>query len=192
MAKTKHPSETPPGDKPSGDHEKLIKDSNQPAPMIFLNWIDPPIGVNMSGVDNVNQFYKVSIMSVGVSGGGQSLILPFAEPFQWNPMAAPTIRCQYQLTSILPGDPSGLDFYETMTLSQSSGGQQTIRSRIFIPPQTQAFASVPTAVASAAVPSYIRVSGVTNSANLQVTVVYLHFLTNDQYGPTDLFLQQPW
>jgi hypothetical protein len=191
MAKTKTQPVTLPTTSSNGD-QSVLRDSNQPAAMIFLNWIDPPIGVNMSGVDNVNQFYKVSVMSVGISGGGQSLILPYAEPVAWNPMATPATRCQYQLTSILPGDPSALDYYETMTLSQSSGGQQTIRSRIFIAPQSQPFANVPVAKVTSGSPSYIRVSGVTNSANLPQTVLYLHFLTNDQYGPTDLYLQQPW
>ncbi len=201
MAKKHAPSptplRTPPARKPSLDGIPVKIDSHsQPSSMIFLNWIAPPIGVNINNVS-----YKVSLMSVGVAGGGQLFVIPFAEPFAWNPLTNPTTLCQYQLTStlssILSGtqqitDP-GLDHYETMTLTQSGGGLQTIRSRVFVPPQSQPFPGVPIgASVTAATPSLISVSGVTDSTNTPQTIQYLHFLTSDQYGPTDLFLQQPW
>ena len=79
-----------------------INESNQPTVTSFLSWIDPPIGVNMSGIDTVHSSYKVSVMVVTTSTGGL-LILPFAEPFAWNPMAAPPVRLQFQLTSRIAG-----------------------------------------------------------------------------------------
>lgn len=177
---------------PNHERSPIVIFLSQPAPLIFLNWIDPPIGVNMTGVDNVNQFYKVSLMSVGTVGGGSTLILPFAEPFQWNPMVLPTVQCQYQITSILPKDPTTPSFYDTMTLTQLTGGQQTIRTRLFTPPPAAALATEPVAVATAGPPTYFRVSGIVDSTNNPRTILYLHFTTNDQYGPTDLFIQQPW
>ena len=65
--------------------------------MIFLNWIDPPIGVNMQGIDSAHPFYKVRLMSIGTVGGGPTLIIPYAEPFQWNnPQVSPygMIECR--------------------------------------------------------------------------------------------------
>ena len=93
-----------------------------PPVMSFLSWIDPPIGVNMSGIDTANPSYKVRVMVISSASGGL-LILPFAEAFAWNPMSAPPIRLQYQLTSALPNDPTGKEYYETMTLTQSAPGQ---------------------------------------------------------------------
>jgi hypothetical protein len=166
--------------------------STQPSYMSFLSWIDPPIGVDMSAVDTVHPQYKVSIMTVGSSSGGPVLVLPFAEPIAWYPMAAPTIRLQYSLSSTLPNDPTGADFYETMTVSQVSPGVLTIRSRVFLTPSKTAFTGVTTSTATVSSPAIIQVNGVVNSFNQQVTVFYEHFLPSDAYGPTDLFLQQPW
>jgi hypothetical protein len=167
-----------------------INESNQPSVLSFLSWIDPPIGVNMSGIDTVHSSYKVSVMVVTTSTGAL-LILPFAEPFAWNPMAAPPVRLQYQLTSTLQGDPTTKEFYQTMTLTQSSPGSQTIRSRIFLAPQATAFASpVLTSTATADTPAIIQVSGIIDSTNLTRTVSYQHFTPAD--GSPDLFLQQPW
>ncbi len=164
--------------------------STQPSVMSFLSWIAPPIGVNMSGIDAANPNYKVSIMVVASTSGGL-LILPFAEPVAWNPMAAPPVRLQYQLTSTLPNDPTGKEYYETMTLSQSSPGSQTIRSRVFVAPQTTPFGSpVLTSTAVGDTPSIIQVNGVIDSTNMVRTVLYQHFTPAD--GAPDLFLQQPW
>ena len=38
---------------------------DHPSVMSFLSWIDPPIGVDMTGIDSVNPHYKVRIMTVG-------------------------------------------------------------------------------------------------------------------------------
>jgi hypothetical protein len=165
-------------------------ESTQPSVLNFLSWIDPPIGVNMSGIDLANPHYKISIMVVAATNGSL-LILPFAEPFPWNPMAAPPVRLQYQLTSTLSGDPTTKDFYETMTLTQSSPGSQTIRSRVFLTPQAAAFASpVLTSTATVANPAIIQVSGFVDSTNAPRTVSYMHLIPAD--GSPDLFLQQPW
>ena len=192
MSKTRtpapNPHRTPSTKHPSPDGIPARSESNaQPYPMIFLNWIDPPIGLTLNNVS-----YKVSLMNVGVSGGGQSFIMPYAEQVAWNPLVTPSAVVQYQLTSTLGTDP-GQDYYETMTLTQASGALQTIRSRVFVPPQSQQFTNVPTGPSvTGGSPPYIRVSGVTTSANLTVSVLYLYFQANDQYGPPDLFLQQPW
>jgi hypothetical protein len=167
-------------------------ESTHPSVMSFLSWIAPPIGVDMSGIDTVNPHYKVSIMTVGSSSGGPILVLPFAEPIAWYPMAAPSIQLQYQLTSTLPGDPTIPDFYDTMTVSQISPGVLTIRSRVFLTPRSTAFANVTTSTATTVSPPIIQVSGVVNSFNQEITVFYEHFLPADTYGPTDLYLQQPW
>jgi hypothetical protein len=179
-----------------GNHRLLAakkqtsNESNQPSFSGFLSWIDPPIGVNMSGIDSTHPNYKVSIMVVTTVSSGL-LILPFAEPFEWNPMASPPVRLQYQLTSTLSGDPTGKDYYQTMTLTQGSPGSQTIRSRVFLTPQTTPFGSpVLTSTATADTPSIIQVSGIVDSTNLTRTVTYLHFTPAD--GSPDLFLQQPW
>jgi hypothetical protein len=178
-----------------GHHDPMSKvtarlTSTQPSVLSFVSWIDPPIGVNMSGIDTVHSSYKVSVMVVTTSTGAL-LILPFAEPFAWNPMAAPPVRLQYQLTSTLQGDPTTKEFYQTMTLTQSSPGSQTIRSRIFLAPQATAFASpVLTSTATADTPAIIQVSGIIDSTNLTRTVSYQHFTPAD--GSPDLFLQQPW
>jgi hypothetical protein len=165
---------------------------NSPSVLSFLSWIDPPIGVTMRGIDNAHPNYKVRMMVVRSTSGSLS-ILPFAEPFAWNPMAAPSIRVQYQLSSTLPNDPAGREYYETMVLSQSAPGSQTIRTRVFVPPQTTPFGSpVQTGSATGAVPATMQVNGVIDSTNLVRTVYYQHFTVSDALGPPDLFLQQPW
>jgi len=195
---TDHPKTRLPGDSLGNNRQLAVRPperilSTQPSVVSFLSWIDPPIGVNMSGIDNANPNYKVSIMVVAPANGGPLLVLPFAEPVAWNPMAAPTIRLQYQLTSTLPNDPSGAKFYETMSLSQSAPGSQTIRSRVFLTPQATAFGSpVVTSTATADSPPIIQVNGVIDSTNLARTVFYQHFSPSDGLGPIDLFLQQPW
>ena len=112
-----NPHRTPSTKHPSPDGIPARSESNaQPYPMIFLNWIDPPIGLTLNNVS-----YKVSLMNVGVSGGGQSFIMPYAEQVAWNPLVTPSAVVQYQLTSTLGTDP-GQDYYETMTLTQASEG----------------------------------------------------------------------
>jgi hypothetical protein len=161
--------------------------------MSFLTWVDPPIGVNMNGIDNTNPNYKVSIMTVYSSSTGLVLLLPFTESIAWNPVSAPTLL-QYQLTSALSGDPTGSLYYETMTVTQASPGMVSIRSRVFLTPSSTPFtnAGVTTSTATVASPAIIQVNGVVNSYNQEVTVYYEHFLPSDFYGPTDLYLQQPW
>jgi hypothetical protein len=163
--------------------------STQPSIFSFLSFVDPPIGVNMAGIDTQNPNYKVSVMTA-ISRTGQVLIIPFAEPVAWNPASAPVVRVQYFLNSTLGSDP-GPDFYETMILSQPLPGGQTIRSRIFVPPSSQQFGNpVLLSTATAANPSLIQVNGVVDSSNLTRSVQYLHFTVAD--GAPDLFLQQPW
>jgi hypothetical protein len=193
--KTIHPAR-PRVAKALGNHDRLATDplfrieSTQPSVMSFLSWIDPPIGVDMSGIDSAHPNYKVSVMVVASATGGL-LILPFAEPVVWNPKAAPTIRLQYQLTSTLPNDPPGLKFYETIFLSQTAPGSRKIRSRVFVAPQVTPFGSpVVTRTGTVLMPPIIKVTGIIDSTNLARTVQYQHFTSSD--GLPDLFLQQPW
>ncbi len=159
----------------------------------FLNWVAPPIGINLSGIDPVNPNYKVSIMTALNSLTGQIYLIPYAEPIAWNPLSIPSF-VQYDLTSGLPGDNSATAlYYETMTVSQASGNQLAVRSRVFLTPQSTPFTNnnVTTSTASAASPAIFQVTGIVNSFNQVVSVYYEHFLPTD-LGPTDLFLQQPW
>ena len=81
-----------------GNHDRLATDpllrieSTQPSVMSFLSWIDPPIGVNMSGIDTAHPSYKVRVMVVA-SANRALLILPFAEPLVWNPNARRRFAC---------------------------------------------------------------------------------------------------
>jgi hypothetical protein len=168
-------------------------DSNRPLIMSFLNWVAPPIGINMTGIDPVNPNYKVSVMTALNSSTGQIYLIPYAEPIAWNPLSIPSF-VQYDLTSSLPGDNNSTElYYETMTVSQSSGSQLQIRSRVFLTPGSAPFTNngVTTSTATAASPAVIQVTGIVNSFNQVVNVYYEHFLPTD-FGPTDLFLQQPW
>ncbi len=163
-----------------------------PSILSFVDWIVPPIGVNLSGIDTANPNYKVSIMAASSSSSGL-LILPFTELVTWNPASAPGRVVQYQLTSTLPGDPSSADYYETMVVTQSSPGNVIIRSRIFVTPQTTPFGSpAVTSSATPDTPAIIQVTGVVDSTNTAVNVYYQHFTVSDTFGPPDLFLQQPW
>ena len=172
-----------------------LRDSTRPLIMSFLNWVAPPIGINMTGIDPVNQNYKVSIMTALNSSSGQIYLIPYAEPIAWNPVSIPTSFVQYDLTSSLPGDNNSTElYYETMTVSQASGSQLAIRSRVFLTPGSAPFTNngVATSTATAASPALIQVTGIVNSFNQVVNVYYEHFLPTDFLGPTDLFLQQPW
>jgi hypothetical protein len=168
-------------------------ESNRPLIVSFLNWVNPPIGVNMNGIDGAHPNYKVSIMTALNSSSGQIYLIPYAEPIAWNPMSVPSF-VQYDLTSSLPGDNTSTElYYETMTVSQGSGNQLAVRSRVFLAPSSMPFTNngVTTSTASVASPAIIQVSGIVNSFNQVVSVYYEHFLTTD-LGPADLFLQQPW
>ena len=168
-----------------------------PFPMIFLNWIDPPIGFNTSAIDPNHPFYRVRIMNVGQSGGSNSFEVPFAELVQWNPLATSPSIWQFQMIGV-PPDPTALEYYMTMTVVQPLPGLQQVRSRIFTAPQLNH--TVPQFVSSADLvlgnPSFIRVDGIVNASNYTVAVYYKHvIITNaniDPNGPRDLFLQQPW
>ncbi len=167
---------------------------NKPLVVSFLNWVAPPIGINMTGIDPVNPNYKVSIMTARNSLSGQIYLIPYAEPIAWNPLSGPSF-VQYDLTSLLPGDNNSTElYYETMTVSQASGSQLAIRSRVFLTPQSAPFTNngVTTSTATAASPALFQVTGIVNSFNQVVNVYYEHFLPTDFLGPTDLFLQQPW
>jgi hypothetical protein len=178
---------------------KGIPEHNMPSPypMIFLNWIDPPVGFNTTAIDPSNPYYRVKIMNVGQSGGSSSLEVPFAEPVQWNPLSPSPSIWQFQMFGISP-DPNALEYYMTMTVIQGAPGLQQVRSRIFTPPQANH--TVPQFVTSASLtdanPAYIQVSGVVNANNVTVSVIYHHVLitdpTIDPHGPRNLFLQQPW
>jgi hypothetical protein len=168
-------------------------ESTRALSMSFLNWVAPPIGINMNGIDPVNPNYKVSIMTALNSSTNQIYLIPYAEPIAWNPASIPSF-VQYDLTSGLPGDNSAAAlYYETMTVSQSSGSQLAVRSRVFLTPQSAPFTNngVATSTATAASPAIIQVTGIVNSFNQVVSVYYEHFLPTD-LGPTDLFLQQLW
>jgi len=77
-------------------------DHSSPAlfPMIFLNWIDPPIGFNTSAIDPNNPFYRVRIMNVGQKGGSNSLQIPFAEPVQSSPFSSSPSLWQFQMLGV--------------------------------------------------------------------------------------------
>jgi hypothetical protein len=166
----------------------------KPLMVSFLNWVAPPIGINMTGIDPVNPYYKVSVMTALNNSTGQIYLIPYAEAIAWNPLSAPTF-VQYDLTSSLPGDNNSTElYYETMTVSQASGSQLAIRSRVFLTPAAAPFTNngVTTSTATVASPALIQVTGIVNSFNSVVNVYYEHFLPTDFLGPTDLFLQQLW
>ena len=167
-------------------------ESTHPSVMSFLSWVDPPIGVDMTGIDTVNPHYKVRIMTVSSNSERSDPCTSVRRTHRVVPDGCANDSLQYQLTSTLPGDPTVLDFYDTMTASQISPGELTIRSRVFLTPNATAFANVTTSTATAVSPPIIQVSGVVNSFNQAITVFYEHFLPADTYGPTDLYLQQPW
>lgn len=185
-----------PTDCPDG---REFPDHSSPAlfPMIFLNWIDPPIGFNTSAIDPNNPFYRVRIMNVGQQGGSNSLQIPFAEPVEWTPLSSSPALWQFQMLGV-PSEPPTVEYYTTMTVVQGAPGSQVVRSRVFTTPQ--ASPTLPQFVTSAslidAIPAYIQVSGVVTASGLIVSVVYHHVLitnsTIDPTGPRDLFLQQPW
>jgi hypothetical protein len=165
--------------------------------MIFLNWIEPPIGFNMTNVDKANPSYRVRIMNVGVPGGGTSLILPFTEAVAWNPSAPPLTLWQFQMVGVPnTSDPTTLQYYQTMTVVQVPPGLQTIRSRIFITPQAAPFPSIQSVPSGSltVLPSF-QVQNVVDVSNYPLTVSYAHVKISDNTdpnGPHDLFLQQPW
>jgi hypothetical protein len=166
--------------------------------MIFLNWIDPPIGFDTSGIDPNNPVYRVRIMNVGQSGGSTSLQIPFAEPVLWNPISPSPSIWQFQMTGIVPADPNALEYYTTMTAVQGSPGLQKVRSRVFTPPEANNSGRqfVTSASLTDGSPAFIQVSGIVNANNVTVSVMYHHVIitdpTIDPKGPRDLFLQQPW
>ena len=176
----------------------LLLESNKPLiAASFLRWLDPPIGVDMSGIDTTagHSNYKISIMTVYVSSTGQVLVLPYAEPVLWSTLSPP-ILLQSQLTSTLPGDTTMSPlYYETMLVQQASPGVLPIRTRVFLTPSSTPFTNPGVASPSTAtvVPGMIQVTGVVNSFNQPITAVYYdHFTINDSYLPADLYLQQPW
>jgi hypothetical protein len=201
MVKTKPQSETGSTKTSNGEHVIRHKDSTQPAAqMIFLDWINPPIGLDMSQADPAHPNYRVKIMVVGVQGGSTVLMLPFAEPVVWNPSVQPPTRWQFQMIGVSPNDPASLEYYMTMTVSQGTPGLQTIRSRIFTTPLASPDPSVSQVIKTGSLvagsPATIQVNGVVDSSNNTVSVRYNHVVINsltiDPGGPRDLFLQQPW
>ena len=165
--------------------------------MIFLNWIDPPVGFNMpSSLDPNHSSYRVRLMNVGTQGGGTSLIVPFTETVAWNPSSSPLTLWQFQMIGVANIDPTTLQFYETMTVQQVAPGSQTIRSRIFATPQTGQFSGLqPVVSGSLNVLGGFQVTGVVDVTNATLpSVAYAHVQINDNTdptGPRDLFLQQP-
>jgi hypothetical protein len=184
-----------------GHHDPMSKvtarlTSTQPSVLSFVSWIDPPIGVNMNGIDAYTLNYKVSIMIAQSTTGQQEI--PFAEPITWNPMVPPPsiLLVQYQLMSGLPGDPIGNEYYETMILQQPTAPSLFVRSRVFMPPQTSQFSGVKLGTATNV--GIVQVTGVIDSTNQAINVYYQHFTVTDPSGfdptgtPADLFLQHPW
>jgi hypothetical protein len=164
--------------------------------MIFLNWIDPPVGFTMNNVDSSNPSYRVRLMNVGVQGGGTSFIVPFTETVAWNPTAPPLTRWQFQMIGVPnTSDLTTLQFYETMTVPQGPPGSQTVRSRIFLPPQATQFSGIqPVVSGSLTALAAFQVQGVVDVANNTISVAYAHVQiadNTDPTGPRDLFLQQP-
>jgi hypothetical protein len=165
--------------------------------MIFLNWIDPPVGFTMNNaIDPNHPSYRVRLMNVGTQGGGPSLIVPFTETVAWKPSAAPLTLWQFQMVGVPNIDPTALQYYETMTVPQGPPGSQTVRSRIFVPPQTAQFAGIqPVVSGSLNVLGGFQVQGVVDVTNTTLpSVAYAHVQISDNTdptGPRDLFLQQP-
>src|SRR5271166_1780789 len=87
--------------------KRVIPDRNMPAPtaMIFLNWIDPPVGFDMSSIDPNHHFYRVKIMSISQANGATPLEVPFAEAVQISPLAPSPAVWQFQMIGVLPPDP---------------------------------------------------------------------------------------
>jgi hypothetical protein len=165
-----------------GDGLQILKPSI--VVLNWLQWIDPPIGVNVNGVN-----YKVRIMFVS-NLQGTTKTLPFAELFTWNPANPPVGLWQYYLTSVVDPNQSGSKYYETMIVSQTSGPGLTIKSRVFVTPQSTPFAGPTLGTATPDNPaSILQVNGVVDSTNTTRSVSYQHFTTNG--APTDLYLQQP-
>src|SRR5262249_35045538 len=154
----------------------------------------PPVGFTMNNVDPTNPSYRVRLMNVGVQGGGTSLIIPFTETVAWNPTAAPLTLWQFQMIGVPhTSDPTTLQFYQTMTVAQGPPGSQTVRSRIFLPPQAGQFTGVQ-AIASGSLTSLaaFQVQGVVDVTNNPLpSVAYAHVQITDKTdptGPRDLFL----
>ena len=156
------------------------------------------LGFDLGSFDPNHQFYRVRVMSIISTYLTTQLQVPYTDFVNTNVYASSPPIWQIQMVGVPPGDPLPLRYYTTMTVVQGAPGLQTVRSRIFIPPQVNPtqpyFISANDPVAGA--PATFTVDGITEPNGSQLPpATYSHVVINnpndDPTGPRHVFLQQP-
>jgi hypothetical protein len=155
--------------------------------MTFVNWIAPPIGFDMSGIDPTNNYYSIGIMNVSPVVPGPHLSVPFAQVIQPPPGAQPSSFYPFPMTGVQTLDPYGLQYYWAANVSLPPPGG-AIWSRVFLPPQLGPLTGLPDGT-----PAGISVANVPLLGGGTATIAYHHVIVSSLSvpPPADFYLQQP-
>ena len=156
--------------------------------MTFVNWIAPPTGFDMSGIDPLNNYYSVGIMKAAPIGPGTTLYVPFAQVLQPPPGGHPSTFYPFPMTGVQGLDPYTLQYYWAANVVFSTpSGPIPVWSRVFLPPQPGPLSGFPDGS-----PPGINVANVPLSGGGFTSVSYHHVLLPGSVPPpAEFYLQQP-
>jgi hypothetical protein len=177
-----------------------------PLNMVCVGVLNPPT-VYSPVPDSGGRAYYIKILLCQLAPGGVTPVPAWRIPYvSFNAMAGAVppaaatrqLQRQFQTYGVLPGtlDPSAVEYYQTMTVTQDAPGSAVFRHRLFNTPSVNPLGGVLAFPQSALTPTLADVIVSGNDPEIVFPVHYVHRRINntvvDPDHQADLFLQQPF